>query len=150
MSFIHRINEWSSKHHPKWLVILRAILGICLFIKGIQFISKSVAFEQLLSQTTIIHNISLVALSTLIPWIHLLGGTLLLVGLFTRLAALIQVPVVLGAIFFVNSKQGVFVGESDLLFPILILMLLLFFLIEGGGPFSLDHYFQDSKKLNEG
>lgn len=144
MTLIHRLNEWSGRHHPKWLVAFRVLLGICLFIKGIQFISNHVAFEQMLTQMSA--RISLVGLSTLIPWIHLLGGTLLIIGLFTRLAALVQIPLVIGAIIFVNSNHGVYAGESDILFPIVILLLLLFFLVEGGGPLSLDHYFQSSKK----
>jgi uncharacterized membrane protein YphA (DoxX/SURF4 family) len=86
-------------------------------------------------------------LSTLIPWIHLLGGSLIIAGLFTRAAALIQIPILLGAVFFVNAKKGVFAGESDLLFSIIILVLLFFFLLEGGGRLSLDNYFAKSGKL---
>ena len=64
---------------------------------------------------------------------------MILAGLFTRLAVLLQIPILIGAVFFVNAKQGVFAGASDLLFSVIILVMLCFFLVEGGGPFSLDN-----------
>ena len=42
MSLMHQMNEWSSKHHPKWLVVLRVVLGLCLLLKGLSFIQNSV------------------------------------------------------------------------------------------------------------
>jgi len=71
---------------------------------------------------------------------------MLIAGLFTRLSVLLQVPVLFGAVFFVNSKGSIFAGESDLLFSVIVLLLLLFFLIEGGGPFSLDNALRNNKK----
>jgi hypothetical protein len=38
MGTLQQINRWSLTHHPRWLVVLRAILGICLFFKGIFFL----------------------------------------------------------------------------------------------------------------
>ena len=143
MSLLHQMNEWSSKHHPKWLVFLRVALGLCLFIKGIGFIQNSVFLSSLISQTAFIKNASW--LTTIIPWLHLLGGIMIVMGLFTRLSSLVQIPILIGAVFFVNARQGLFAGGSDLLFSIIVLILLLFFVVEGGGPLSLDHYFFSSK-----
>ena len=71
---------------------------------------------------------------------------MLIAGLFTRLSVLIQVPVLFGAVFFVNANNNIFSGESDFLFSIIVLLLFLFFLIEGGGPFSLDNALRRHKK----
>jgi uncharacterized membrane protein YphA (DoxX/SURF4 family) len=60
----------------------------------------------------------------------------------------VQIPILLGVLFFVNAKTGIFAGESDVMFPIIILILLVFFLIEGGGPISLDNYFRNYIKIN--
>jgi len=60
------------------------------------------------------------------------------IGLFTRIAVILQIPILIGAIIFVNTKSGVYSGESDLLFSVIVLVLLLFFLVEGGGPYSVD------------
>lgn len=138
MSYLHQIKDWSRQHSPKWLVVLRVVLGLCLFVKGFSFIQNSTLLESLVEKSYLGNNASW--LVTVIPWLHLLGGTLIVIGLFTRLAALVQVPILLGAVFFVNARQGIFAGESDLLFSIIILILLLFFLVEGGGFLSLDHY----------
>lgn len=144
MSLMHQMNEWSSKHHPKWLVFLRVTLGLCLFIKGLGFIQNSVLLSDVLSQTSFIKNASW--LTTLIPWLHLLGGALIIAGLFTRLSCLVQMPILIGAIIFINARRGVFAGESDLLFSIIILILLVFFFIEGGGPLSLDNFLRKNSK----
>ena len=144
MNLLHQMNDWSSRHHPKWLVVLRVMLGLCLFIKGIGFIQNSVVLSGVISQTSFLQNASW--LSSLIPWIHLLGGSMILAGLFTRFWTLVQIPILLGAVFFVNVKRGIFAGESDLLFSIIILILLIFFFIEGSGTISLDNYFSNTSK----
>ena len=144
MSFLQQINDWSSKHNPKWLVAIRVALGLCLFVKGFGFIKNNAVLEEYISTTSFVENASW--LTTLIPWVHLLGGSMIIAGLFTRLGALLQIPILLGAVFFVNARKGIFAGESDLLFSIIILVLLLFFLLEGGGPLSLDNYFARSDK----
>jgi putative oxidoreductase len=144
MNIMHQMNEWSSRHHPKWLVVLRVLLGLCLFIKGISFIQNSVLLSTLLAQTSFLQNASW--LSSFIPWLHLLGGSMILAGLFTRFWALVQIPVLLGAVIFVHAQSGIFAGQSDLLFSIVVLILLVFFFIEGGGPLSLDNYFRSNAK----
>ena len=146
MSLLNQMNEWSVKHHPNWLVVLRIVLGFSLFIKGFGFIQNSVELTGFIAQNSFIQKATW--LNTIIPWIHLLGGSMILVGLFTRFWALMQMPILIGAIIFVNSKTGIFAGESEFLFPIIILVLLVFFFIEGGGPLSLDNYFKNYKKNN--
>jgi uncharacterized membrane protein YphA (DoxX/SURF4 family) len=131
------MNDWSNKHHPKWLVAIRVLLGMCLFIKGFEFIQDQAVLRDLISITSLRDQANW--LETIIPWIHLLGGSLIVVGLFTRASVLINIPILIGAVFMVNMKIG-FHG-SDLMFSIIVLFLLIFFLVEGGGPLSLDHYF---------
>lgn len=141
MGFAHQIESWSNSHNPKWLVVLRAGLGLCLFIKGIQFIQNSVLLNQIFTNSFLSR---FEWLSTAIPIIHLLGGAFIIAGLFTRFFCLLHIPILLGAIFLVNIQQGFFSGGTDLLFSIIILLLLCFFLVEGGGYFSLDHAFRNT------
>ena len=138
MGLLHEINDWGNKHHPKWLVAIRVVLGLCLFIKGFGFIRDQTLLPTLLTQTAFSTQ---AWLATVIPWVHLMGGSLIIVGLLTRLAVLAQIPILIGAVFLVNARMGLFATGSDLLFSIIILLLLIFFLVEGGGPLSLDHYF---------
>ena len=68
---------------------------------------------------------------------HIIGGILLALGLFTRFACAIQIPVLLGAIFFVNTNGAMLRPYSELFLSIIILLLLIYFLIVGNGPWSL-------------
>ena len=139
MNLMKQIENWSTTHHHKWLVFLRAILGVCLFAKGISFLSNSLSLQQLLAGSSL-ENYPL--LPQLITWANLLGGVLIVMGLFTRTACLIQIPILLGAIIFVHFKRGMYAVDTDLNFTIIILLLLFVFFIEGGGRISLDNYFK--------
>jgi putative oxidoreductase len=136
---LQQINKWSSTHHPRWLIVLRVVLGLCLFIKGISFISNITLIETLLKED---FPASSLWIAYAITWIHLFGGLMIVVGLLTRFVVLLQIPILIGAIVLVNSRQYIFGGGSELLFSIVILLLLILFLIEGGGPISLDSYFK--------
>lgn len=138
---LHQLNQWSITHHPRWLVILRVALGVSLFVKGISFIANAVILQTLLQQSNLPSS---EWVSDSIAWIHLLGGTFIIAGFFTRAATAIQIPILAVAVLFVNARQGIVAG-SELLFSVLILILLILFFFEGGGPLSLDDYFKKTK-----
>lgn len=140
MSILQRIESWGAAHHPKWLVVLRAFLGICLFIKGIGFIRDTAQLESVLADGRFTQSFPW--LSYIITWLHLFGGFMIIVGLFTRLAVVLQIPILLGAVFFININGGIFSSSSEFWLSVMILLLLIIFFIEGGGPVSLDHYFR--------
>lgn len=140
MNILQQIEKWSSAHNPKWLVFIRVLLGLCLFIKGVSFLNNILYLQQLLERSGLGTLDNSIWLAPIITWIHILGGVLIIVGLFTRIAIVAQIPIVAGAIIFVNSRTGIFAGQSDLLFSIVVLLLLLFFFIEGGGRISMDNY----------
>src|SRR6476659_9968543 len=136
MQYLHKLNDWSIKHQPQWLVFIRVALGLCLLAKGISFIRNSTILQTIFATSSIPKSLSWLAY--FIPWAHLFGGFLIVIGLFTRIAVILQIPILIGAIIFVNTKSGVYSGESDLLFSVIVFALLLFFLAEGGGPYSGD------------
>ena len=139
---LHQLEQWSTHHHPRWMVLLRVTLGICLFWKGISFMSNSVKLGSLLGESSLRQFSSWLPL--VITWAHLLGGVLIIIGLLTRWAVLLQIPILLGAIIFVNSSKGWFAPESDFGFSLIVLLLLIVFFIEGGGPISLDNMRKES------
>lgn len=128
----------------KWLAILRVFLGLSLFIKGIRFIQDKTEIAQVFHESLILQKYFW--LQTIIPWMNLLCGVFIIIGLYTRLAVLIQIPILIGAIVFVNTKKGLFAGESELAFSIVILVLLIFFLFFGGGYLSYDKSIHNEKK----
>jgi uncharacterized membrane protein YphA (DoxX/SURF4 family) len=141
MGMLHQLNQWSITHHPRWLVILRVALGVSLFVKGISFIANSVELQTLLQQSNLPSS---AWVSDSIAWIHLLGGAFIIIGFFTRLSIAVQIPILLVAVLFVNARQGM-LGSSEFLFSLLILILLILFFIEGGGPLSMDDYFKRTR-----
>ena len=79
-------------------------------------------------------------------WAHLFGGVMIILGLLTRVAVVIQLPILIGAVFYINGiGGGIFTVDANLWPSIAVLALLLFFLVAGGGPFSMDSYLK--KKL---
>jgi len=148
MVTLRSIQQWSVTHHPRWLVIVRVALGLCLFAKGITFISNATLLERLLSGSAMANDSGTLAI--IITFANLLGGFMLTVGLMTRLVCLLQIPILIGAIVFINAQKGGFAAESELSLAIVVLILLLFFLIEGGGPLSLDGYFHKNRGSVQG
>ena len=146
MALFNQMEKWSSTHHPWWLVFLRVILGGCLFIKGMAFLQDAQYLEAIIAQSRF-NSGNNILFAQVITWVHLLGGTFIVIGLFTRLSVLFQVPIVLGAVLFVNARQG-FAPGSELGFSLLVLLLLIVFFIEGGGKISLDNYFKNYFKIN--
>ena len=136
MAILHQLDKWSTTH-PKLLLLLRAALGVALVSKGISFMSDTISLKALLAQSGFGFLPDWIAL--VITWIHLLCGFLITIGLFTRLSALIQIPILIGAVV-INLSSGFFMPGSELVFSLLILALLVFFLFEGGGELSLDDF----------
>jgi len=70
---------------------------------------------------------------------HFVGGLLLTIGFLTRIAALVQVPILAGAVFFVHRQDGLFALGQSLEFSALVLFLLVIIAINGAGKLSLDY-----------
>lgn len=138
MGTLQQIQQWSHTHHPRWLVVLRVALGICLFFKGIFFLVNTATLEELVKGSLVANRTDWLVI--FITWSHLLGGFLMIIGLLTRWAALLNIPILMGAIIFINTQRDAF-GAFELPFAFIVLLLLIFFLIEGGGPISLDNFF---------
>jgi putative oxidoreductase len=71
---------------------------------------------------------------------HLVGGALLVVGLWTRVAALVNVPVMAGAVFLLHLPQGFFMTEAGgYEFTLTVLIATLAVMLLGAGALSVDH-----------
>ena len=65
------------------------------------------------------------------------GGLLLVVGFFTRVAALFVLINMLVAIFGVHFKNG-FLGQGNYQFPLALAAIALSLVFSGGGPIAID------------
>jgi uncharacterized membrane protein YphA (DoxX/SURF4 family) len=77
-----------------------------------------------------------VLLAHIIPFVHIIGGLLLIMGILTRFACLIQIPVLIGAIIFIKQAKDVLLPYAELYITIAVLLALFYFLIAGNGPLS--------------
>jgi putative oxidoreductase len=75
---------------------------------------------------------------TLVGLTEFIGGILLVLGLFTRGAALAVVIFMINGVYFTSKAGGFFWTKGGSEFAILILFAALFFLIRGAGAWSLD------------
>ena len=140
MSTLSGIERWSEEHHPMWIDFLRILLGIFLVAKGASFINSREQIEWILVKNHV--DFLIFILSVYIILFHIGGGLLIAAGLITRWAAAFQIPVLIGAVFFINLPNGFTAINIELGFSIATLVLLIFFLFYGSGTFSLDQYMQ--------
>jgi len=68
---------------------------------------------------------------------HGLGGIFLVLGIFTRWAALANVPVMLGAIVFVHGNKGFWVTDGGYEYVLVLLVATVAAAMIGGGALSL-------------
>lgn len=136
MTLIERMEHWGDAHHSKWLDVLRIALGIFLCYKGFEFLQDMSNMMNLLSSSFSFSSFTLLLLGHYIVFAHILGGILLVLGMLTRFACLIQIPVLIGAIFFVNAPEGLWQPFSEFWLSLLVLALLIFFLVVGNGPWT--------------
>ena len=148
MNLLQRLEFWGDRHHPKWADILRCALGLFLFYKGIEFLENMGTMISRMSGFLPNSYFALSILGHYIVFAHLVGGLMLAFGLLTRAACLMQIPILIGAIFFINQAEGMFRPFSQIIVTVLCLAGLIYFLIAGNGPWSVDRYF-DEKKENK-
>lgn len=139
MDALHRIEYWADTHHPVWLDFVRIGLGIFIMFKGILFISNTTALLSMMRGADL--AFATMALAHYVAFAHLVGGLLIALGLLTRMAIIFQLPILIGAVFFINM-DGFFTVANNLEFGLsaLTLLLLVLFLLYGSGRFSLDAY----------
>ena len=135
-----QLSQWLEERRDIWLDLLRIYLGVGLFIRGmILFGGESgVMIQQLTGDAT--HEWLLTALmGHYVAIAHAAGGVMLAFGLLTRLAAVAQVPILLGAVI-LHASDGLFALGQSLEFAAFVLMTLLVIIVAGPGRLSVDYY----------
>jgi len=141
------ITEKTSTSQPRWLTIVRIALGLILFWKGITFIRDSSDLHLMLQRMSIgLVDKNAQWIAFLITYLNLLGGLFIVVGLFTKTSSIVQIPILIGAVFFVNTKHGLNQSNSELILSVIVLLLLILFSVKGSGVISADEYFRSYYK----
>ena len=131
-----RLQQWSVERRDIVFDLMRIWLGCGLFAKGIQFASDPGFLPSMLPGGGF-DAVAVMGAHYAIG-AHLVGGFGLVFGLFTRLSALVQIPALLGAIFFVHLQDGLFTTSQTLEFTLLVAFLLVLIVVHGPGRWSVD------------
>ncbi|HEV2832613.1 MAG TPA: DoxX family membrane protein, partial [Hanamia sp.] len=114
-----------TRFQPLWISILRMILGFILAWKGIVFIRDSALLEVLIERTGIgVFSKNANILSFVVSYLSLLCGLFIGSGLWTRASSIIQIPILIVAVFFVNINN-VATSQFELILSIITLILLI-------------------------
>ena len=124
-----------------WMILVRIFTGIIIVYYGLEIFNHD-KIKGDVDWLTDIHFPAPLFMTYLGKTAELIGGLLLIAGLFTRLAAFVLV-ITMGIIIFVMGKGHIF-GDEQL--PFLLLLLFTSFIFCGAGKWSLDHLVFNRKK----
>ncbi len=148
MNIVQKVEHWGDMHHAKWLDIVRIALGLVILTKGLQFISNTEAQIEWITRNNTFGFSGMLVLTLIhiVAFAHLAGGILIALGLVTRFAVVFQIPILIGAVFFVNLTRGFSLLNSELWISITILLLLIVFWVVGSGPYSVDSWMKNRNR----
>ena len=149
MSTANRVFEWIEAHRDIAFDLVRFYLGVGLFVRGWLLVADSSRFVELVTEDAGVHAFLTSGLAQYIALAHLGGGLLLALGLLTRIAALVQIPILAGAVFLVHLDDGLLAAGQSLEFSALTLFLLVMIVLHGSGRFSLDHLLFERDRVQE-
>jgi putative oxidoreductase len=138
MNVITQMEDWGNSHRPGFLDIFRILLGSYITYKGLYFVTHIDSLQN--TAAGINTYFAGLTIAHYIVFAHMLGGPMILLGVYTRFASLIQLPVLIGAVFLVNAPKGFLsVGQHmELWISLVVLAGLLVFIVFGAGRFSVD------------
>ena len=137
MTTLAKIEDWSSRNHPRWLDIFRIILGGILLWKGYDFaFHRQSIYDMVVGSKQPPYSYALIYYKTMVLMV---GGVLIMTGTITRIACAFILPLLTGAIIFYHESSGFYTDQfTPFWLLILLLVFTIIFLIDGSGPWSLD------------
>lgn len=127
MSFEYTLAPWQ----PRILSILRIVTGLELLQHGTSKILGFPAYPAFA-------NVQIGSLLGISGLIELIGGTLFIVGLFTRYVAFVLCGFAAVAYFIIHAPKGFFPLLNGGELAVLYCFVFLYFVSAGPGPWSLD------------
>ncbi|ROL60506.1 DoxX family membrane protein [Bacteroidetes/Chlorobi group bacterium MS-B_bin-24] len=134
--------DWFENHINIAYSLIRIFLGFALCIRGLLFMFDPQTLTNLAGEP---QNFWIFAYTSVG---HLIGGFLLGIGWFVRLGALIQIPILLGAVFTIHLRVGLLTSGQSLELSVLVLFLLVVFFLFGDGGITIKSIFKKSSVTN--
>jgi len=125
---------------PRILSVLRIVLGLILLQYGLAKLAGWPAVE-------IFENLKWSSLFGIAGFFELVGGMLLILGLFTRPVAFILSGEMASAYFIEHFPHSFFPVQSDGDLAVALCFTFLYLAFAGGGPWSLDAVLRPAAKL---
>lgn len=137
MAAFNNFKKWARSNTDSALELIRIYLGIGLFVKGVHFVLHADFLIGILQDAGHL-SFANTLITHLVGLTHIGGGILLAVGLITRISALLQIPILTGALVLISAQGGLFTRGQSFEFTALVLFLLIIYAIIGGGKWSVD------------
>lgn len=139
MSALKKMQDWGDGHHPAWLDFFRILLGLVLIWKGVAFYMNIGAFSTLMHNAHLGTAVGISMIAHFIIVVHIMGGIAIALGTHTRVFCLVNLPILIGAVFFINLSSEIFRPYAELWLSVSVLAGLICFTVEGNGILSVDH-----------
>ena len=121
--------------------LLRIYLGVALALKGIYFVMNMQEIESIAGSIGHFENV----VAWYVVFVHIVGGFALCLGLGTRIASALNISVLLGAVIFVHSAEGLFSATQGMELSLLVLFALFLVVWKGAGKMSLDYFLKNDE-----
>ena len=139
MNKVQACKNWLRAHEDLFIDLVRIYLGCGLFVKAFYFLSHRDYLHQMIGNS----DVSWLGGAMIAHYVilaHMVGGAMLALGIATRLAALVQLPILLGAVFSLYLPRFAVVEPRQYLeYAGLVAFLLVLFTVFGAGRFSIDY-----------
>ncbi len=149
MNMVTKVEDWGNAHRPGFLDIFRIALGIYITYKGFDFLNNIENLEMSLQGMNIAYTGTSIA--HYVVFAHVLCGPLIALGLLTRIMCLVQLPILIGAVVWINAPKGFMSlgSHMELEISLTVLAGLITFIIFGAGKFSIDEKRRIEKAMLE-
>lgn len=145
MGLFNNLKNYRMLHHPFVFDLVRVMLGILIFYKGVMFVSDGSSLNEIIDNSRV-GGLAMI-LEHHVAFTLLAGGILITLGLLTRLAIIFQLPVFIGVLLNPHVKYGLYSVYNEYTFSIFMVLILVVMLIYGSGPYSVDHFLKRSKRI---
>ena len=142
MNLTHKILNREHAGNNILVLVFRVALGIIITLKGIIFLGNLTFLDSLLLHSTL-HRFAESFWTWYISLANLLCGIFIITGLFTRVATIMQIPVLMGAVLFINPGEPAFHLNGEFALSLVVLCMLFYFLLKGPGEISMDNYLRN-------
>ncbi len=116
--------------------LIRIFLGVALLVRGVLLFLNPKAIIEVVDQDQLFIWYAYIAIA------HMVGGLLLTIGFFTRIGAIIQIPILFSAVFVIHAENGLMMGGQSLELAAMVLFLLCIYFVFGPGKLSVSHYYR--------